>query len=75
MEERVFSWSRGRRVRILVADVPGDFDGLIRRVEGDARRIVDRDQLAAEVSAVFGKHVRLGPRLERDEEEVILHVG
>lgn len=75
MEERVFTWSHGRRVRILVTDTPGDFDGLVRQVEDDARRIVDRDQLADEVSAVFRRHVRLRSLLERDGEELVLHVG
>ena len=75
MEERVFSWSHGRTVRIVVTDVPGDLDGLVRRVEGDARRMQDRDQLANEVSAVFGRHVRLRSILERNGEEVVLQVG
>jgi hypothetical protein len=75
MDERVFVWSAGRRVRIVVADVPGDFERLFDQVAHDARHIVDRERLADDVSAVFNAHVRIG----RDEvdgvEEVVLTVG
>ncbi len=75
MDERVFVWSAGRRVRIVVADVPGDFERLVDRVAHDAQHIVDRERLADDVSAVFNVHVRIG----RDEvdgiEEVVLTVG
>ena len=75
MDERVFAWSAGRRVRIVVADVPGDFERLFERVAQDARHIVDGERLADDVSAVFNAHVRIA----RDEvdgiEEVVLTVG
>ncbi len=75
MDERVFVWSGGRRVRIVVADVPGDHERLFDRVTRDARRIDDRERLADDVSAIFNAHVRI----ERGEvdgvEEIVLRVG
>ena len=62
MNERVFEWSRGRRVRIVVADVPGDYERLLESVTSDARHIDDSELLADDVSAVFGTHVRLERR-------------
>ena len=75
MEERVFAWSRGRRVRIVVDEVPGGYGPLFDRVVRDARWIEDRDRLADEVSAVFGSYVRLARREIDGIEELVLTVG
>ena len=75
MDERVFDWSRGRRVRIVVMDVPGDYESLLERVADDAQRIDDRDLLADDVSAIFGTHVRLGREETDGIEEIVLKVG
>lgn len=74
MDERVFNWSRGRRVRIVVANVPGGYGPLFDRVTRDAERIDDRDRLVDEVSAIFGTHVRLERREIDGVEEVVLNV-
>lgn len=75
MDERVVSWSRGRRIRMLVADVPGDYDRLLRQVTEQARRTDDRERLADAVSAIFNEVVRV-ERAEVDGvEEVVLRVG
>lgn len=75
MDERVFVWSRGRRVRIVVADVPGDYESLFESVTNDARHIDDVERLADDVSAIFGSHVRLERREVEGGEEVVLKVG
>jgi hypothetical protein len=75
MDERVFTWSRGRRVRIVVADVPGDYESLLASVTSDARHIDDAERLADDVSSIFGTHVRL-QRSEIDGvEELVIRVG
>lgn len=73
--ERVFEWSKGRRVRIVVTDVPGGYDRLFDQIARDARRISDRDLLADDVSAIFGTHVRLDRREVDDREELVITVG
>ena len=73
--EREFEWSKGRRVRIVVADVPGDYGRLFERLRRDARHIDDRDRLADEVSALFGSHVRLERREVEDREELLITIG
>jgi len=75
MDERVFMWSRGRRVRIVVADVPGDYERLLESVTSDAQHIDDGEQLADDVSAIFGTHVRLSRREIDGVEELVLKVG
>ena len=75
MNERVFEWSRGRRVRIVVADVPGDYERLLESVTSDARHIDDSELLADDVSAVFGTHVRLERREMDGVEELVIKVG
>ena len=75
MDERVFEWSRGRRVRIVVADVPGDYERLLESVTSDARHIDDSELLADDVSAVFGTHVRLERREMDGVEELVIKVG
>ena len=75
MDERVIEWSRGRRVRIVVMDVPADFDRLIRRVADDARLTNDRAVLADDVSHVFGKHVRMRSIPIQQGEEIVIEVG
>jgi hypothetical protein len=75
MDERVFVWSRGRRVRIVVADVPGDYERLFDSVTSDARHIDDAERLADDVSAIFGTHVRLERRETDGVEEVVIKVG
>ena len=72
--ERVFDWSRGRRVRIVVANVPGGYGPLFDRVTRDAEWIDDRDRLADDVSVIFGAHVRLERRETDGVEEVVLNV-
>jgi|SRR5664280_2574341 hypothetical protein len=74
MDERVFDWTRGRRVRIVVANVPGGYGPLFDRVTRDAEWIDDRDRLAEDVSAIFGTHVRLEQREIDGVEEVVLSV-
>jgi hypothetical protein len=75
MDERVFVWSRGRRVRIVVAEVPGDYERLFDSVTSDARHIDDAERLADDVSAIFGTHVRLERRETDGVEEVVIKVG
>ena len=75
MEERVLAWSRGRRLRIVVADVPEDLDRLLGIVGDRARRIDDRDRLANDVSCVFDRYVRVSSREDGGTEEVVLQVG
>ena len=75
MEERVINWSRGRRVRIVVIDVPADFDRLVRRVTDDSHHVDDRAILAEDVSRLFGKHVRMQSTVDRQGEEIVIHVG
>ena len=75
VDERVFVWSRGRRVRIVVADVPGDYERLFDSVTSDARHIDDAERLADDVSAIFGTHVRLERRETDGVEEVVIKVG
>jgi hypothetical protein len=75
MYERVFEWSRGRRVRIVMADVPGDYERLLKSVTSDARHIDDGELLADDVSAVFGTHVRLERREMDGVEELVIKVG
>ena len=75
MDERVFEWSRGRRVRIVVADVPGDYESLLESVTSDARHIDDSELLADDVSAVFGTYVRLERREMDGVEELVIKVG
>jgi hypothetical protein len=75
MDERVIEWSRGRRVRIVVMDVPADFDRLVRRVADDARLTNDRTVLADDVSHVFGKHVRMRSIPIHEGEEIVIEVG
>ncbi len=75
MEERTLAWSHGRRLRIVVADVPGDLDRLIDIVNDRARRIDDRHRLAADVSCVFDRLVRIRSRVEAGVEEIVLQVG
>lgn len=75
MSERVFDWSRGRRVRIVIDKVPGGYERLLDQVASDARRIDTAESLANDVSAIFGTHVRF----TRDEvdgvAEVVIRVG
>jgi len=75
MEERVLAWSHGRRLRIVVVDVPGDLDRLLRVVGDRARRIDDRVRLANDVSCVFDRYVRVRSRIDGATEEVVLEVG
>ena len=75
VDERIFVWSRGRRVRIVVADVPGDYERLLESVTSDARHIDDAERLADDVSAIFGTHVRLERRETDGVEEVVIKVG
>jgi hypothetical protein len=75
MDERVFDWSRGRRVRIVVANVPGGYEQLFDQVASDAQRIDDRELLADDVSALFGTYVRLGRNEADGVEEIVLKVG
>jgi hypothetical protein len=75
VDERVFMWSRGRRVRIVVADVPGDYEHLLEIVTSDAQHIDDGERLADDVSAIFGTHVRLERREIDGVEELVLKVG
>ncbi len=75
MEERVIAWSRGRRLRIVVMDVPGDLDRLLRAVGERARRVDDRFRLADDVSCLFDRCVRVQTRVEGGTEEVVLQVG
>src|ERR1035437_2335404 len=75
MDERVFTWSRGRRVRIVVADVPGDYERLLASVTSDSRHIDDAERLADDVSAIFGTHVRLERRDIDGVEELVFKVG
>lgn len=75
MEERVLTWSHGRRLRIVVADVPGDLDRLLQIVAERARRVDDRVRLANDVSCVFDRYVRLRSRIDGGTEEIVLEVG
>ena len=75
VDESVFVWSRGRRVRIVVADVPGDYERLLKSVTSDARHIDDAERLADDVSAIFGTHVRLERREIDGVEELVIKVG
>ena len=75
MAERVFAWSQGRRVRIVVADVPGGYERLFAQVAADAAHIADRDLLAADVSAIFGAHVRLERGAPDQRDEIVIRVG
>jgi hypothetical protein len=75
VDERVFVWSRGRRVRIVVANVPGDYERLVKSVTSDARHIDDAERLADDVSAIFGTHVRLERREIEGVEELVIKVG
>ncbi len=75
MDERVLDWSRGRRIRILMMAVPGDYERLLRRVEEEARRTDDEDRLADDVGAIFNDYVRLQRREVDGVEEIVLKVG
>ena len=75
MDERVVTWTRGRRIRMLVADVPGDYDRLLREVTEQAQRTDDRDRLADAVSAIFNEVVKVDRAEVDGVEEVILRVG
>jgi len=75
MDERVITWSRGRRLRIVVMDVPADFDRLVGIIRDDSRRTDDRDLLAADVSTVFGRHVRMTSSSDLVGEEITIRVG
>jgi hypothetical protein len=75
VDERILVWSQGRRLRIVVTDVPGDYERLLRMVTTEARRTDDRERLAAQVSAIFDSYVRIGRQEVDGVEEVVLTVG
>lgn len=60
---------------MLVADVPGNYDLLLRRVSDQARHTDDRERLADAVSAIFNEVVRVDRAQVDGVEEVILRIG
>jgi len=74
MDERVIPWSHGRRLRIVVTDVPGYYERLLEVVAADAQRTDDRERLADDVSAIFNSYVRLSRQEVEGTEEVVLTV-
>ena len=75
VDEQVFTWSRGRRIRIRCADVPGDYDRLLRTVSQRLKRTDDRMRLAAEMSAIFNEPVRISSAEVEGIEEIVFRVG